>query len=133
MKFSEDILAEVNRIHSYQDDSVTIQTKNNRDKLTLSDHFILCPDKLMTEWPIPHLISDCDLDDIDFFKTLDIEVLLISDLSKDRLDIAKVAVFSNLAIGVEQMALGAASRTFNLLVSEGRRVALLVNFLETDK
>jgi uncharacterized protein len=128
MKFSEDFLAEVNRIHSYQEDSITVQIKDKQQKIDLSAHFILCPDKLITEWPIPHLIADCSVEDIDYFQTLGIEVLLISDLSNKRLALDKLAAFSKLAIGVEQMSLGAASRTYNLLVAEDRRVALLVNF-----
>lgn len=132
MKFSEDILAEVNRIHSYQENSITVQIKDEVENIDLSTHFILCPDKLITEWPIPCLIADCSLDDIDYFKALEIEVLLISDLSNKRLALDKLAAFSKLAIGVEQMALGAASRTYNLLVSEGRKVALLVNFSEDN-
>ena len=127
MKFSQDVLVGVNRVHAYDERSVTIQTKTNLELVKADGHFILSPEILLTEWPI-NLIADFTLEDVNYFKALDLEVLLVSQASSNRLAVSIIAEFSKQAIGLEQMDLGAACRTYNLLVSEGRREALIVNF-----
>jgi uncharacterized protein len=66
---------------------------------------------------------------LDELKTLDPEVILFatgSGLTSELQQIAGKLMLEN--IGVEFMELGAACRTFNLLISEGRQVLLAVIF-----
>ncbi len=127
MKFSQDVLSHVNRVHRYQDQSVTIQPKDDSELITLTSNFILTPHSLVPEWPL-NMISDFTSDDVAYFQMLGIEVLLISQISREPVSPIIMATFAKHAIGVEQMTLGAACRTYNLLVSEDREVALAVNF-----
>jgi len=74
------------------------------------------------------MILDFNSDDVNYFKELDIEVLIIGQPLVTRLLGPVLVKFSEQAIGVEQMPIGSACRTYNLLISEGRRVALVINF-----
>lgn len=127
MKFSQDVLSNVNRVYRYQDQSVTILPKDDSELITLTSNFILTPHSLVSEWPLS-MVSDFTSDDVTYFQVLGIEVLLISHMSSAPVSPAIMATFAKHAIGVEQMTLGAACRTYNLLVSEDREVALAVNF-----
>jgi len=131
MKFSQDFFAEGNRIHAYDEESVTIQTKDNSELVVVSKSFIVNSQQIIQDWPI-NSIADFTSDDINYFNNLGIEVLLLSQNNTfslaSQLKPEVLIAFSQSAIGVEQMTLGSACRTFNLLISEGRQVALAVNF-----
>lgn len=131
MKFSQDIFADANRIHAYDEESVTIQTSDNVELVVISKSFIVDSQHIIQDWPINSIV-DFTYDDVNYFSSLGIEVLLLSQGNTFRLaNQLKPEVlinFSQSAIGVEQMALGSACRTYNLLISEGRKVALAVNF-----
>ena len=107
--------------------SVVIQSANKSELTSMTTPFILSTDQLVTVCPI-NLILDFNYDDVSYFKELDIEVLIIGQPSVTRLSGPILVKFSEQAIGVEQMTIGSACRTYNLLISEGRRVALVINF-----
>ena len=127
MKFSLESLADVNRIHAYDNDSIVIKEKNNSDFLTIKTSLIITPHKIITEWPINH-IADLSISDIEYFKSLDTEVLILVQQSTVQLPPPILVKFAEQAIGVESMLLGPGCRTYNLLVAEGRQVVLAVNF-----
>lgn len=131
MKFSQDIISDINRIHAYDEKSVTIQTRNNTDLVVISNNFIVDSQNIIQDSPV-NLIVNFTGNDVNYFKSLGVEVLLLShSLSVNiatQLKPDVLIAFSQCAIGVEQMALGPACRTYNLLISEGRQVALVVNF-----
>lgn len=127
MKFSLESLSDVNRIHAYDNNSIVIKTKNNSDFLTINTSLIITPNNIITEWPINH-ITDLTVSDVDYFKSLDTEVLILVQKSSVQLPPEILVKFAQQAIGVESMLLGAACRTYNLLVAEGRQVVLAVNF-----
>ena len=110
MKFSLESLSDVNRIHAYDNNSIVIKTKKNSDFLTINH------------------ITDLTVSDVDYFKSLDTEVLILVQKSSVQLPPEILVKFAQQAIGVESMLLGAACRTYNLLVAEGRQVVLAVNF-----
>ncbi len=131
MKFSQDLVSDTNRIHAYDEKSVTIQPREGAELIVMSHNFIVNSRQIIHDWPVNTIVNFTD-DDVNYFKELHLEVLLLSnnnsfDLSK-QVNPETLITFSQAAIGVEQMALGPACRTFNLLISEGRQVALAVNF-----
>ena len=127
MKFSQEDTTNAHSIKSYDLASVVIQSADKSELTTMTTSFILSTDQLVTVCPI-NMIIDFNSDDVNYFKGLDIEVLIIGQPSVTRLLGPVLVKFSEQAIGVEQMPIGPACRTYNLLISEGRRVALVINF-----
>ena len=127
MKFSQEDTTDVHSIKSYDTSSIVIQSADKSELTTLTTPFILSTDQLITVWPINNIL-DFNSDDVKYFKVLDIEVLIIGQLIVTRLTGPTLVKFSEQGIGIEQMPIGAACRTYNLLISEGRRVALVINF-----
>ena len=127
MKFSQEDTANAHSIKSYDMASVVIQSADKSEFITITTPFILSTDQLVTVCPI-NMILDFNSDDVNYFKELDIEVLIIGQPLVTRLLGPVLVKFSEQAIGVEQMPIGSACRTYNLLISEGRRVALVINF-----
>ena len=127
MKFSQEDTANALSIKSYDMASVVIQSADKSELTTMTTPFILSTDQLVTVCPV-NMILDFNSDDVNYFKELDIEVLIIGQPLVTRLSGPVLVKFSEQAIGVEQMPIGSACRTYNLLISEGRRVALVINF-----
>ena len=127
MKFSQEDTTDVHSIKSYDTSSIVIQSADKSELTTLTTPFILSTDQLITVSPINDIL-DFNSDDVKYFKDLDIEVLIIGQLIVTRLTGPTLVKFSEQGIGIEQMPIGAACRTYNLLISEGRRVALVINF-----
>ena len=127
MKFSQEDTTNAHSIKSYDMASVVIQSADKSELTTMTTPFILSTDQLVTVCPI-NMILDFNSDDVNYFKELDIEVLIIGQPLVTRILGPVLVEFSEQAIGVEQMPIGSACRTYNLLISEGRRVALVINF-----
>ena len=127
MKFSQEDTTKAHSIKSYDLASVVIQSADKSELTTMTTSFILSTDQLVTVCPI-NMILDFNSDDVNYFYGLDIEVLIIGQPIVTRLLGPVLVKFSEHAIGVEQMTIGSACRTYNLLISEGRRVALVINF-----
>ena len=127
MKFSQEDTANAYSIKSYDIASVVIQSTDKSELTTMRTPFILFSDQLVTACPL-NMILDFNSDDVNYFKELDIEVLIMGQPVVTRLSGPVLVKFSEQAIGIEQMSIGSACRTYNLLISEGRRVALVINF-----
>ena len=127
MKFSLEIPNGVNQIHAYDNNSIVIKTKNDSDLLTINTNLIVTPDQIITDRPINQL-TEISVSDINYLTSLEPEVLILTQKSGTQLLTEIVVKFAKYAIGVELMPLGAACRTYNLLVSEGRKVVLVVDF-----
>ena len=127
MKFSQEDPTDANRIQSYDTTSVVIQSGNQQELTTMTRPFILSARQVVTVWSI-NAIGDFKSDDVDYFQSLDIEVLIIGQALVTRLRPSILVEFAEQGIGVEQMPIGPACRTYNLLISEDRRVALAINF-----
>ena len=127
MKFSLEVPNGVNQIHAYDDNSIVIKTKNDSDLLTIDTNLIVTPDQIVTDRPI-NQFTEISVSDINYLASLEPEVLILTQKSGTQFLTEIVVKFSKYAIGVEFMPLGAACRTYNLLVSEGRKVVLVVDF-----
>ena len=128
MKLSQEAVTEYNQIHSYDDNSVVIRPQNQDSLDTIETHFILTSNQLISDWPVGK-IQHITAEQLAQLKRLDPEVILFatgSGLTVDVLPVSQDLMQSH--IGAEFMELGAACRTFNLLVSEHRKVVLAVSF-----
>ena len=116
MKFSEDNPDDGYFIQKYESNKIII---NNRG---FTSSLIICPDQVVENWQ-PRSIKALELIHFESLLQLKPEVALLGTGSK--LIFPSVEVYSNLiqqGIGVEIMDTGAACRTYNILMGEGRRV-----------
>ncbi|MFT7235078.1 MAG: hypothetical protein ACI9QV_000649 [Methylophagaceae bacterium] len=127
MKFSQEDPTDAILVKSYDERTITIQSGSPSELITLTTPFILRSDTLDLQTQL-NAISDLTIDDVNYFKSHEIEVIILGQSVVTRVSPQILVQFANQAIGLEQMLIGAACRTYNLLVSEGRRVALVINF-----
>jgi uncharacterized protein len=128
MKLSLEAVSEYNQIHSYDDNKVVIRPQHQDRLDAIESNFILTPDTLIRDWSVND-IKQISAQQLAELTSLDPEVILFatgSGLSATHLKISQSLMQS--AIGAEFMDIGAACRTFNLLVSEQRKVLLAVCF-----
>lgn len=128
MKLSLEAVSEYNQIHSYDDNNVVIRPQHQNRLDTIKTNFILTPDTLIRDWSVSDIqqLSVAQLAEI---QALDPEVILFATGSGLTVELHKIAKsFTQQNVGVEFMELGPACRTFNLLVTEQRKVLLAVCF-----
>lgn len=116
MKFAQDDPDEGYVITAYDSDSVTVNGKPFRQSLIIT-HL-----KLHENWPIDS-ISHLQPDHVDLVLSFNPELIIIG--TGNRLVFPAAEMYSSIikrGIGVDFMDTGAACRTYNILVSEGRDV-----------
>ena len=116
MKFAEDDLNEGYFITAYDDTSIQINGKN------FSSALVIAQDALIIDWA-PASIETLLPEHIDTIANLEPELVLLGTGAK--LIFPELKTYAKLiqqGIGVEVMDTGAACRTYNILISEGRRV-----------
>lgn len=124
MKIQLEAGAGRNMIRSYAPGQITV----NQDRLTGS--IIVTPQQLVTDWR-PRSFADLTAADFDILVTLDAEVVLLGTGTRLRFPAPSLTRALTLAqLGLEVMDTGAACRTYNILMSEGRRVAAALLPLE---
>ena len=123
MKFAEDLNNDGNHITAYDAHSISVNGQRHQASL------ILCADHLDTAWAVSH-IDQLDAKALKPIDALKPELVIIG--TGARLSFPPAQCYAALAqqnIGVEFMDTGAACRTYNILLSEGRRVVagLIIN------
>ena len=116
MKFAQDSQDEGYFITAYEDDSVTVNGK------TFEQSLIISTDTLNENWEIGS-IDSLQPDHIEMILQLEPELIVIG--TGNRLVFPAVETYSTIiqrGIGVDFMDTGAACRTYNILMSEGRGV-----------
>jgi len=111
-----------NSIRSYGDDQVTIGETIYHQSVIISQN------KIITPWPI---VSVRDLNEATVQPLIDLdpEIIIIGHSQAGVLPpYDLMEEFSKKRIGLECMFIGAASRTFNVLLSEHRRVVAAIIF-----
>jgi uncharacterized protein len=117
MKFTLEGSSNVNVIRSYSVEEIRIGERSIRSSC------IVTADALIVNWP-PATLEDLEANHLEPILELRPELVLFGTGARQRFAPAHVrAVFAAHQIGVEAMDLGAACRTFNILVNEERRVA----------
>lgn len=120
MKFTRDARTDVHIIHGYGAGAVRVGER------VVSKHFILAPDALITEWDAPSAIELAP-DHLEPVFALKPELVLLGTGDTQHFPSARVrAAFATRGIALEAMDLGAACRTYNILVQEERRVVALL-------
>ena len=116
MKFSEESLGEGYYITAYETGRILVNGRG------FEQSFILAPDTLQENWAVRD-ISQLDAEHFEPIMALKPELVLLGTGS--RIVFPEVACYAQLinhGIGVEIMDTAAACRTYNILMSEGRRV-----------
>jgi len=122
MKFTLHRPGGVHLVRGYAPGSIRIGADEYRTSLLVS------ADRLVTEWP-PERLTDLEREHIEAILDFEPDIVLLgSGVTQQFPDAAVLAPLYERGIGVEIMDTGAACRTYNVLVSEDRRVvaALLV-------
>lgn len=123
MKLSENQGEPHQAVTAYDKKSITI------NHVRFSQNLLLLPDSTPALWPVSGL-DHLTPDDLSAVITAQPDLLLIGTSGHQRLLSPQLMVYlSSKKIGIETMNIRAACRTFNLLLSEGRRVAMAL-FLE---
>lgn len=90
----------------------------------LTRSFLLAPDRVVEDWPVTEA-SEFDVAAAETIATLDPEVVLLGTGERQVFPPREAIVtLLRRRIGVEVMDNAAASRTYNLLASEGRRAVV---------
>jgi uncharacterized protein len=117
MKFTLETSSGANLIRAYSPDEIRV---GERD---VHSSCIVMADTLLTNWE-PATVDDLTATHLEPIFELRPELVLLGTGARQRFAPAHIrAAFAARAIGVESMDLGAACRTFNILVQEERRVA----------
>ncbi len=116
MRFSEEDPTEGYFITAYDETSIQINGKNFDSSL------IIAPDALDFNWP-PTSINDLQSEHFNKIIEFKPELVLLGTGQKQTFPAVETyAALIQLGIGVDVMDTGAACRTYNILMSEGRRV-----------
>jgi uncharacterized protein len=117
MKFTLEGSSNVNLIRSYSAEEIRIGEHSIRSSC------IVMADALIANWP-PAILDELQVNHLEPIFELRPELVLLGTGGKQRFAPAGIrSAFAARGIGVESMDLGAACRTFNILVQEERRVA----------
>jgi uncharacterized protein len=116
MRFTEDASAAINIIRGYGSGEIRINEQSIRDAVIVSATDLLLEPGL-------HGVADLSATQHARIMSLEPELVLIGSGARQVFpDASFAAQFLRAGIGYEVMDTGAACRTFNVLVSEGRRV-----------
>ena len=114
-----------NFIHAYGPGQVTINQQAHRRSL------LVTPSRLITDWP-PQSFSDLLERHFDQIRELNPEVVVLGTgarLQFPRTADTRALIQAN--IGLEVMDTGAACRTYNILMQDGRRVVAALLMIES--
>jgi uncharacterized protein len=114
------------RIGAYAPGEVTI------GETVYTSSLIVTPERLLPDWA-PRGVSDLSAADFEGIAALGPEVVLLGTGRQLRFPpVAALRALIDAGIGYEVMDTGAACRTFNILLAEGRRVAAALLMIEAD-
>ena len=117
MKFTLENNPNLNFIRAYSAEELRIGEHSIRSSC------IVMADALIAHWP-PATLDELEVNHLEPIFELQPELVLLGTGARQRFRPRRFAPRSRLAkIGLEAMDLGAACRTFNILVQEDRRVA----------
>jgi uncharacterized protein len=123
MKFTDEGTGSTLLIRSYASDEVRV------GETVLHRSFLISATQLVPEWR-PERIEDLQPEDIEAIVALDPEIVILGSGMQQRFPETRwLAGLLSRGIGCEVMDTGAACRTYNVLVSEDRKVvgALMIS------
>ena len=120
MKFTLDARTDVNLVRGYAPGAVRVGDR------IVNRNFILAADALITEWDVPSS-GQLSTEHLGPVFDLEPELVLLGTGDTQQFPSAPVRkTFEERGIALEVMNLGAACRTYNILVQEERRVVALL-------
>ncbi len=123
MKFTLESSSRVNLVRAYSRTELRIGEEH------IHSSCIVSADRLITDWP-PARFEALTREHLEAIFELEPEVVLLGTGQRQRFPPADIrAVFTARGVGLEVMDLGAACRTYNILVQEERHAAAAL-FLE---
>lgn len=127
MKITLEQTGGIYTLHSYRDSTITIQPPHaplgdEEALLQIKGSCLLSAARLIDDWP-PQRLTELSAEHLQAIRELDPELLLIGSGSTMHFPSSdQLAALIGLGIGHEVMDTAAACRTYNVLVSEGRKV-----------
>lgn len=116
MKLTDDSIGAIQLVRAYSPGEIRV------GEMTLRRSCLLRADKLIVEWR-PQRIDELTAEDLDPIFALEPEIVVLGTGSRQKFPAsALLARMLSRGIGCEVMDTGAACRTYNVLVSEDRRV-----------
>lgn len=126
MKFSLEV-TDANQIQYYDNDQIIVNPDKRSYLLQQCRSLIITPEQIITDAEIDDLTNLSD-SSICYLEKLEPEVIIFTTGSTPHDALSSIALkLAKKTIGVESMVLGAACRTYNLLMLEGRRVILVIS------
>lgn len=123
MKFTLESSSRVNLVRAYS------RTELRIGEALVRSSCIVCADRLITDWP-PERLDALTPEHLEAIFALAPEVVLLGTGERQRFPPAGIrAAFAARGVGLEVMDLGAACRTYNVLVQEERH-AVAALFLD---
>lgn len=128
MKFSLEA-THANQIYFYDDNQVIINPNKQKYPLQSGASLIVTPDQIISDVDMGD-ITNLTAQNIVYLQNLEPEILIFTaGFSIHYLRAKSTAELAKKSIGVECMSLGAACRTYNLLVLENRRAILVISLI----
>ncbi len=123
MKFTQETEFNGYAIHRYGPGEVTLAAPGSLEELTLNEPFLLSGARLDRDWA-PGGFEGLDETQLALLLKDEPELVLLGTGERQRFPApALLAPLFAAGVGVEVMDSGAACRTYNILLGEGRRVA----------
>jgi uncharacterized protein len=117
MKLNFDPGTATHRITHYESGAITINGS------VWTEHLIVLPERVHSDWGV-HAVSELSVEDFAILESYDLEVILLGTGDRQAFPPRDVMRhFREQQIGLEVMDTAAACRTYNVLMSEDRRVA----------
>ena len=125
MRFTLDTPGEFNAVRSYDSGSVTVGSNSSSER-TLHQPCIVTRDIVISDWPAASLAA-LQPEHLDAVFRLEPQIVIAGTLALERFaPLAIRRLCRERGIALEGMELGAACRTYNVLLQENRRVAALL-------
>lgn len=127
MKFTDETLKGTLLVRSYSPDEVRV------GETVLRHSFLISSTQLVADWK-PQRVEDLTVEDIEAIVALEPEIVILGSGNQQKFPETRwLANLLSRGIGCEVMDTGAACRTYNVLVSEDRKVvgALMVGASQT--
>ena len=125
MRFTMDMPGEINAVRSYGGGSVTIGT-NGRVEQTLRSPCVVARRTLIADWPARSLAQLLPVH-LEAVFALEPQILIAGTMERERLAPPEIRrLCRERGVALEGMELGAACRTYNVLLQEERPVVAML-------
>lgn len=125
MRFQLETGGQANLIRTYAPGRIVV------NQATYTRSLIVLPSQVIADWP-PQVFTDFTPDHFELLTALAAEVVILGTGQRQQFPRAELlATLVKAGIGWEVMDSGAACRTYNILMSEGRNVAAALLMIES--